>query len=150
MPRKSAAALATVTPVTDSRPAPPDSLTEAEVEAWWAIVRRLPQDWFPKETHGLLAALLKHQTTHRVLCGLIEDFNMAMLQGTDIGMAPYNQLLGMRARETKAMADLATKLRLTPQSRYQPRTAARATEREPRGSIGTDGKLRLPPWQKHA
>jgi hypothetical protein len=45
----------------------------------------------------------------------------------------------MRERETKAMASLARKMRLTPQSRYMPNTAARAT-----ADAGTGGKR---PWE---
>jgi hypothetical protein len=149
MPRRSAAALATVTPVTEHRPPPPEELTEAEAEQWRGIVNRLPSGWFPKETHGLLAGMLKHQSTYRFLCGLIEAFDVTLLQGTDLGIAPYNQLLAMRAREAKVAMDLATRLRLTPQSRYQPSVAARQTQKEPWGSIAADGTMKLAPWQKH-
>ena len=47
------------------------------------------------------------------------------------------------------MVDTATRLRLTPQSRYQPDRAATQAKREPWGSIGADGKIKLAPWQKH-
>jgi hypothetical protein len=48
-------------------------------------------------------------------------------------------MLAIRERETKAMASLATKMRLTPQSRYLPTTAARAV-----ANAGACGKR---PWK---
>ena len=104
-------------------------------------------NWFPKETHALLAAMLKHQSTHRVLCGLIEEFDMSLLKATDVGgSASYGQLLAMRERESRAMAGLAVKLRLTPQSRYTPATAQRQAQ-SPFGFIDAEGRMK--PWQKH-
>jgi hypothetical protein len=142
---KSAAAMAVVSPITSSRPAPPPELTEAEADEWRSIVGRLPQHWFPKETHGLLAAFLKHQSTHRVLCGLIEGFDVTVLR-MDLGVHHYDKLLVMRERESRAMATLAVKLRLTNQSRYTPATAARQAQ-QPFGFIDEGGRLR--PWQMH-
>ena len=103
-------------------------LTEAEADEWSAIVHRLPQHWFPKETHGLLAAFLKHRSTHRVLCGLIEGIDVTVLK-MDLGVSHYDKLLAMREREARAMASLATKLRLTNQARYTPATGTAAGAR---------------------
>ena len=58
----------------------------------------LAPHWFPKETHGLLTAFLKHQSTHRVLCGLIEGFDVTVLK-MDLGVNHYDRLLAMRERE---------------------------------------------------
>ena len=130
MPRKSAAALAVISPITDSRPSPPAELTEAEADEWRAIVNRLPVHWFPKETHALLVAMLKHRSSHRELCKLIEAFDVTLLK-VDLGVDHYGKLLVMREREGRAMAGLAVKLRLTNQSRYLPHTAARQAQPGP-------------------
>jgi hypothetical protein len=143
---KSSAALAVVPSLTEYRPPAPDGLTEVEAEQWRRIVGRLPHGWFPVETHALLAAMLKHRSTHRVLCGLIEEFDMSLLKSTDLGVDYYGKLLAMRERESRAMAGLAVKLRLTPQSRYRPDVAARQAQ-QPWSSIDADGSLK--PWQKH-
>ena len=42
MPRKSAAALAVVTPITDHRPPPPGDLPEEQAAEWTAVVNRMP------------------------------------------------------------------------------------------------------------
>ena len=144
---KSAAALAVIPSMTEHRPSPPEGLTEAEAEQWRRIVNRLPHGWFPVETHALLAAMLKHQSAHRELCKLIEAFDVTLLK-VDLGVDHYGKLLAMRERESRAMAGLAVKLRLTPQSRYRPDVAARQAQ-SPFGYIGSDGELKPKPWQKH-
>lgn len=53
----------------------------------------------------------------------------------------FAQLLRMRDREMAAVANLATKLRLTNQARYQSAVAARVVER---------GKQAEEPWRKSA
>ena len=147
MPRKSAAALAVIPSVTEYRPPPPEGLTETEADQWRRIVNRLPHGWFPVETHALLAATLKHQTAHRVLCGLIEEFDVTLLK-VDLGVDHYGKLLAMRERESRAMAGLAVKLRLTPQSRYTPATAQRQAQ-QPFGYIDEKGSIKPKPWERH-
>jgi hypothetical protein len=56
-------------------------------------------------------------------------------------VARRDKLLRMRDRETKAVVDLATKLRLTNQSRYVPHAAARAAAKAPKEEL---------PWRKSA
>ena len=145
---KSAAALAVVSSVTEYRPPPPPELTEAEADQWRRVVNRLPHGWFPVETHALLAAMLKHQSAHRALCGLIEEFDMSLLK-VDLGVDHYGKLLVMREREGRAMAALAVKLRLTNQSRYTPATAQRQAQ-SPFGFIDAHGEqVSQRPWEKH-
>src|SRR5262245_26279261 len=59
MPRRSKAAeLTLIGPggiETLRRPEPPSNLTAKEAAEWRAIVNRLPPDWFPRETHAILA-----------------------------------------------------------------------------------------------
>ena len=148
MPRKSAAALAVISPITDHRPAPPEELTDEQKAEWQAIVGRLPSGWFARETHGLLVAYLRHWSTCRFLSKQIEAFNSDWF-AEDGGFERYSAWLALRARESKAMADLATKLRLTNQSRYMPNAAARQAAKQEWGSIDENGNLKLAPWQKH-
>jgi hypothetical protein len=72
------------------------------------------------------------ESAHRVssMIALLERPNAA------VDLDEYEKLLRMRDRETKALADKATKLRLTNQSRYTPQAASTAaknaaTERKP-------------------
>ena len=59
----------------------------------------------------------------------------------DKSVAHRDKLLRMRDRETKAVVDLATKLRLTNQSRYVPHAAGRAAAKAPKDDL---------PWRKSA
>ena len=120
--RKSAASLAVVRPITDHRPSPPEGLTEEQAAEWTAITRRLPAGHFPRECHGLLMAYCKHISSFRMLSESVDLFRSEWLI-TDEGLGRYGALLALREREGRALSSLATRLRITPQSRYQPRTA---------------------------
>ena len=140
--RKSAAALAIVTPVVfDGRPPPPDGLTGEQREEWAAVVRRMPADWFTREAHALLEGYVRHVASFRLLSASIDAFLPEWLTSDD-GLKRYGDLLKLRDAEGRAMSSLATRLRITPQSRYHPTTAARAA--------ADAGSGRTKPWMKHA
>ena len=137
--RKSAASLAVVTPIADHRPAPPEGLTAEQAAEWTAVVRRLPSDYFPRECHQLLAAFCRHVSSFRVLSASIDEFKSEWTV-SDEGLKRYGDLLALREREGRALSSLATRLRITPQSRYHPRTA---------GVAAADaGSGRPKPWDK--
>jgi hypothetical protein len=119
--RKSAQALAIVRPITDHRPPPPEGLTDQQADEWRAIVGRMPSGFFSREMFGLLAAYCQHSSAAQVLAGLIDSFQPEWLVDPD-GLARYD------------------KMRLTPQSRYMPNTAARAV-----ANAGTSSGKR--PWE---
>jgi len=136
--RKSAASLAVVRPITDHRPSPPEGLTEEQAAEWTAITRRLPAGHFPRECHGLLMAYCKHISSFRMLSESVDSFRSEWLI-TDEGLGRYGALLALREREGRALSSLATRLRITPQSRYHPRTA---------GVAAADaGSGRSKPWE---
>jgi hypothetical protein len=123
--RKSAASLAIVAPISEHRPPPPEGLTPEQAAEWTAIVRRLPHDFFPRESHRLLEAFCRHTTSFRILSECIDSFQKEWLNDPG-GFGQYRELLALRDREGRALSSLATRLRITPASRYQPRTAATA------------------------
>jgi hypothetical protein len=130
MPRKSAASLSVVAATIDSRPQPPEDLTERQQKIWLAVVGSEPSDFFKTAAlQILLAEFCKHTDAARMLGVLINRFQDVWLCSQD-GVDRYKDLLAMRERETKALADKATKLRLTNQSRWQPRVASTAANRE--------------------
>ena len=143
MPRKSAAALAIVTPITDHRPPPPDDLPAEQAAEWRAVVGRMPSGWFPRETFGLLRAYVGHVSTHRVLSKLVDSFEPEWLSRDD-GLERYDQLLKMRERETRAMSSLATRMRISQGEQYRADKAAVAVAKEPPQGGGAR------PWERHA
>lgn len=97
---------------TVQRPDAPYDLTDEQTEEWWAVVNRLPADWFPRETHGVLSQYCRHVVTARRVAQLV-----AACEATDpLDLGEYDQLLKMQEREGRAMSSLATRLRITQQA----------------------------------
>lgn len=94
------------------RPDAPYDLTDDQTEEWWAVVNRMPADWFPRETHALLAQFCRHVVTARRVAQLIAACEGG--EGFDLG--EYDQLLKMQEREGRALSSLATRLRITQQA----------------------------------
>ena len=120
--RKSAAELGVIRGI-PQRPEPPDELTPEQADEWRAIVGRMPVDWFRREIHPLLCAYCRHVTNSRPIAGLIEDAHKGDLTDRKALMR-LNRLLGMQERQSNALMGLATRMRLTNQSRYTSRSAA--------------------------
>lgn len=97
---------------TIERPDAPYDLTDEQTEEWWAVVNRLPADWFPRETHGVLSQYCRHVVTARRVAQLV-----ASCESTDpLDLGEYDQLLKMQEREGRALSSLATRLRITQQA----------------------------------
>lgn len=94
------------------RPEPLRELTVEQADEWRAIVNRMPADWFPRETHGLLAQYCRHVVAARRVAQLVE----AMESQEDFDVDEYDKLLKMQEREGRALSSLATRMRLTQQS----------------------------------
>lgn len=114
--RQSAAELAVVQNVTEivPRPVAPDDLTDEQAAEWDAIVARLPADWFPRETHGLLKQYCRHAVEARRIAQLVDQ----LCAGEDFDVMAYDKLLQMQEREGRAMSSLATRMRLTQQATF--------------------------------
>lgn len=126
--RKSASALSVVAGSIDSRPEPPADLTKFQRDLWCRTAAGEPLDQFRTATlQQLLKEYVRHCEAAHILAQQIAEFDPAWL-ATEDGLKRYDKLLGMRDRETKAIGDKATKLRLTNQSRYTPQAAATAAK----------------------
>ena len=135
--RKSAAALSVVAPIAGQRPEPPNYLSKAEAAEWRAIVARMPPDWFSPETWGLLAQLCRHMVLSKLVAaeGLHADAGRMIRDDPDL----FDRLTRIHEREGRAISSLATRLRLTPQSRYDAAKAHRAVQSVPV----------VKPWELH-
>lgn len=135
--RRSAASLSVVVGSIDGRPSPPTDLNKAQVEVWERTVANEAADVFKTAAlQQLLKEYCRHVVSAKKLAAMIEATE-ALPQMTADDLGDYDRLLKMRDRETKAIADKATKLRLTNQARYTPQAAATAAKK------GTERK----PWQ---
>ena len=124
--RKSAAELAIISgagiATTRRLSAPPD-LTEEQSDVWRSIVNGNPADLFNAGSAPVLAALCRHVVAGRRVAGWIARLEEAQ-DGLD--EERWFKLLVRQEAESKMVAALATRLRLTPQSRYTPHGAAAA------------------------
>lgn len=136
--RKSAASLSVVAGSIDGRPAAPTDLTKDQKIIWERTVANEAMDVFKTAAlQQLLKEYCRHVVSAKKLAGMIEATE-ALPQMTPDDLADYDRLLKMRDRETKAIADKSTKLRLTNQARYTPQAAATAAKKAGEG---------LKPWQ---
>ena len=134
--RKSAAELGVIQGIPE-RPKPPDELTSAQAEEWRAVVARMPVNWFPRGIWPLLTQYCRHICNARHIAKLIEAAHDLDI-GDRTALMRFNRLLGMQERQSNALAGLATRMRLTNQSRYTASSAATAAKG------GTTGK---PLWE---
>ena len=74
--RKSGAELTLVSAVgieeTIRRPTSPADLSAEQSEEWRAVVNRLQADWFPRETHAVLAQFCRHTVAARLVAQRID------------------------------------------------------------------------------
>ena len=96
------------------RPEPLPELTPEQRNEWIQVVNALPADWFPVETHGVLAQYCRHLVTARHVAQMISD----MESNKEIDVNEYDKLLKMQERESRIGVSLATKMRITQQATY--------------------------------
>lgn len=121
-------AIASSPTVRIERPIAPKVLTEEQAEIWLTLVNEMPAEWFSAEHAPLLAAYCKAVTRHQVVAAQLDVFDPEWLKDQD-GLQRYDRLTRVEDLHVKQIASLATKLRLTQQSRYTPQAAATATKR---------------------
>ncbi len=131
--RKSAAELSVVPCGPDKRPQAPEHLTEVQQNLWTQIVRSEAEDAFDTPVlQELLADYCRHTDAANHFTKKI-DSHLNNLD-TKISLRDLDLMLKMRDRESKAAGERATKLRLTNQSRYNPRTAATKMNNQSKGT----------------
>jgi len=112
-PSSEALALATVSPLEKvQRQRPPHDLNDEETEVWAAVVNDQAADWFSPSTVPVLAAYCRHVVQSRRVAELIEKAT----GDSELSIQDYDRLLKMQERESRAIASLATKMRISQQS----------------------------------
>ena len=113
--RNSSASLEVAKPIeTVARPDAPYDLTDEQADEWWAVVNRMPADWFPRETHALLASYCRHVVSARRISQLI----VSAEKSDPVDLDELDKLYKMQERESRAMSSLATRMRITQQTQY--------------------------------
>ncbi len=126
MARRSLASLAVAAVSIDGRPNPPAELTKAQAAAWTQIVLTETAGLFKTEaSKELLVQYVRHLDAASLLASSIDSFELDWLTTAE-GLERYDRLLKVREREVRASLSVATKLRITPQSRYTAKAAGTA------------------------
>jgi hypothetical protein len=108
------------------RSEPPADMPSRQAEIWRETVSTEPVDYFTSAaTKALLSDYCGHRESIESVDAVIRKFKAEWLADAE-GIRRYRELLRIRDAETRAAVNLATKLRLTNQSRYQPKAAATA------------------------
>jgi hypothetical protein len=117
------------------RPDPPLELTERQAEIWREIVSSEDPNFFNTAAlRALLSEYCRRRDAGEGVSQIINTFKPEWLKSND-GANRYRVLLVMRDLEARGATSLATKLRLTNQSRYNAlsaSTAARRAAKEPK------------------
>lgn len=116
--------VATAEVETVQRPDAPYDLTDEQAEEWWAVVNRMPADWFPRETHGMLAQYCRHVVAARRVAQLVTSIEAEKV--FDIGA--YDKALKMQEREGRAISSLATRMRISQQATVSAKTARKPSQ----------------------
>jgi hypothetical protein len=105
------------------RPDPPDAfgLTNEETSEWWAVVNGLPADWFRREMQGILAQYCRHVVRGHHLASLIRAME-EQIGKPEFDMRLYRAMISADADNSRVIAVLGTKMRMTQQSTLEQRT----------------------------
>lgn len=133
--RQSVAELSVVTPRISRAPEPPEWLSEAESEVWRGVTATKPWDWFTEDNMPLLEDYARHVVLSRKVGKELQNLSSVSLADKD-DLERSDRLMRMSEREAKICMSLATKLRLTQQSRYTTKAAGTADK----------GHERRTPW----
>jgi hypothetical protein len=97
---------------------PPDAprhLTGEQADVWRQVVSAVPPGWFTPENYALLEAYTRHVISGRRVSMLVEQIE-GPGNGDGLDLAEYDRLLKMQERESRTMASLATKMRISQQA----------------------------------
>lgn len=142
--RRSAASLSVISSngiETIERPRPPADLNQEQAAEWVSIVNRMSAEWFPRETHGMLAQLCRHLVSARRVADMIASLENELSKEAEEGKSQAELILGatkafdrlykMQEREGRAISSLSTKMRLSQQSTYDKSKRKPAQNRKP-------------------
>ena len=136
--RQSAAALAVVAIGPKALPEPPGELTPDQAVIWRAVTATKPATWFTPDSFPLLVAYCCLVTDFRNVESLLAGFRPGWAADTE-GLARYGKLLQLRCMLSGRLTQLATKMRLAQQSRYDEKAASVASSHAVSGTK---------PWQR--
>lgn len=138
--RKSAAQLATVTAMPLRMLEAPGDLSPEEAAVWSRVAATKPGDWWDAGSMPLLAQYARATVQAELVAELVRTVGQNMVADpSELGR--YKELRKLQAALSAEMTSLATKMRLTQQSRYNAKNSDTASRR------GGGGGMK--PWHSH-
>lgn len=125
--RTSAASLEVVTELQNYRPAAPDHLSDEEKDLWRRVMNSKPPGWWDAGSIPLLKAFVKLNTS----VDLIQERIEAVDIDAEDGIGAYNTLTRIRDRDIARASQLATRMRLTQQARFDAQKASVHAKKSP-------------------
>lgn len=114
----------------ERRPPPPDGMTDAQARLWRDITETEAGHMFDSAARRhLLRLYCEHATFRASLQSLIDRSPIEAICGDDTAKN-FEAMLRARDRETKQLVSLATRMRLTNQSRYTAAAAGSAARND--------------------
>jgi len=123
--RKSLESLSVVTSLPGQRLEPPVELSESQAGIWRSIVSTKPPDWWRADSAPLLVAYCKAIELYRALAAQLEAFTPQRIKSSK-GFTRYEKLCKLTRAQAQLLTTLATKMRLSQQSRYTEKTGSTA------------------------
>lgn len=120
--RRSTASLSVAAVQSWTRLEPPESVSEAAAVVWREVVATKPAEWFQADTAPVLEAYCNTIVEYRRVIEALAATGPSDLQ-------TYRPLVDMAEKLGRAITSMATKMRLTPQSRYTPISAGTAAKK---------------------
>ncbi|NIR49991.1 hypothetical protein GWO43_15950 [candidate division KSB1 bacterium] len=109
------------------RPAPPSELTPEQSDIWQDVVESLAADYFTEETFPILTQYCRHVSRARHFSYLVNKMESQKKLDKD-EIKVYRDLCRSEEEQTRAIASLATKMRLTHLATYDRRKAKNRNE----------------------
>jgi hypothetical protein len=132
--RKSAASLSVVSEIADWRPSPPDVLSPAEAEMWRQITATKPSNWFDAASTPLLVEYCRLKTSVDILNGQLAKSEVQIVDTGDLPEG-YKDAVSILDKKQGRMAQLAMKMRLTQQARYDKTKATTESKKAAPGRL---------------
>lgn len=123
--RKSEAELA-IAPVSElsTIPRPPKHLTAEQSDIWRVVMASRSAEMVEPEAYPVLVEYCRIIASANQVADQISTFDPAWLADDD-GLKRYERLIGLQDKLAGRASSIATKLRLTPSTRFDSGTAAR-------------------------
>jgi hypothetical protein len=117
--RKSSDSLSTsvVSIVPGERPPPPEDLTDEQAAIWQSTLARMPADWATPEIWPALKQLCRLESISAMLGRELAEIERGTLKDPE-GFKRFGKVRDWHEKEGRAITSLMTKLRVSPQTRY--------------------------------